>query len=116
MRNCTALVAFGCGLPADTVPADSDSEAWLAYAHAHRAHFVETSAQHALRAWDAYLHAFPRGAFVPEARYNRALCLIRLDRLGAAREALRPFAAGAIGRGYRQQDAQALLDWIERAR
>jgi len=46
---------------------------------------------------------------VLEARYNRAICLVRLGRRAGARAALAPFASGAYG-GYRQEDARALLD------
>jgi hypothetical protein len=70
----------------------------------------ESSAR-ALAAWDEYLAAHPRGTFAPEARYNRALCLVRLGKLAAAVEALRPFAAGARA-GYRRHEACLLLRWL----
>jgi hypothetical protein len=79
------------------------------YAVAHRAHFVTRDAAAALRAWDAYLDAFPDGRFALEARYNRALSLVRLGRTGEARQALTPFASGGAG-GYRQREARELLD------
>jgi tetratricopeptide (TPR) repeat protein len=79
------------------------------YQQAHRAHFVDKDPQKALEAWDAYLEANPNGRFAPEARYNRALSLVRLGRRDDAKEALRPFADGAFG-GYRQRDAKKLLD------
>jgi hypothetical protein len=78
------------------------------YGRAHRAHFVEDSPTRALRAWDEYLHRHPQGTFAPEARFNRALCLIRLGEKVRAAEALRPFAQGEF-RGYRRQEACALL-------
>ena len=49
--------------------------------------------------------------FAPEARYNRALSLVRLGRTQEARSALEPFANGAYG-GYRKDEAKALLDRI----
>ena len=52
---------------------------------------------------------FPAGTFASEARYNRALCLVRLGRLGEAREALGPFARGDYG-NYRHAEAAALLE------
>ncbi len=66
-----------------------------------------------LAAWDAYLAAYPRGRYAPEARYNRALTLIRLGRLAEARRALEPFANAPEG-AYRRGEARALLDALER--
>jgi len=63
----------------------------------------------ALTAWDAYLAAAPRGQLAPEARYNRALSLVRLGRIAEARAALAPFANGPAG-GYRRAEAAALLE------
>lgn len=63
----------------------------------------------ALGAWDAYLDEYPDGRFAIEARYERALCLLRLGRHEDARAALAPFAEGRFGR-YREREAQALLD------
>jgi TolA-binding protein len=79
------------------------------YATAHRAHFVSHDPAAALAAWDAYLASYPRGRFALEARYNRALSLVRLGRTGEARVALAPFADGSLG-GYRQREARELLD------
>lgn len=66
-----------------------------------------------LAAWDAYLAAYPRGRYAPEARYNRAITLIRLGRLAEARRALEPFANAPEG-AYRRAEARALLDALER--
>jgi hypothetical protein len=77
------------------------------YRVAHHAHFVERDYAQALSAWDAYLKAAPNGALVPEARYNRALCLVRLHRNDEARAALKPFAEGRYGT-YRREDAAKL--------
>lgn len=84
------------------------------YARAHQAHFVAGAPGPALLAWDAYLRAYPRGRFAPEARYNRALCLIRLKRPVEAERALEPFARQR--EGYRQREAQRLLDWLRTSR
>jgi TolA-binding protein len=89
-------------------PPTVSSEEQVLYRAAHRAHFEEHDWAGALRAWDAYLGAAPQGRFVPEAHYNRALCLVRLGRTGEARRALEPFAAGKFGT-YRQREAKALL-------
>ena len=82
------------------------------YRVAHAAHFVDHDPARALAAWDAYLAAAPGGEFAPEARYNRALSLVRLGRGKEARSALEPFANGAYG-GYRKAEASALLERIE---
>jgi RNA polymerase sigma-70 factor (ECF subfamily) len=83
-----------------------------AYARAHEEHFVEHDHAAALEAWDAYLAAFPRGRFALEARYNRAICLVRIGRLEEAKSALAPFASGALN-GYRQAEAAKLLAALE---
>jgi len=82
------------------------------YRSAHAAHFVERDPAHALAAWDAYLRAAPNGEFAPEARYNRALSLVRLGRNEEAQRALEPFANGAYG-NYRKAEARALLDHLQ---
>jgi len=92
-------------------PADRSEGERLAYERAHRAHFFTDSPARALAAWDQYLAAYPHGTFAPEARYNRALCLVRLGQLAPAANALRPFAAGRPG-GYRHHEACLLLRWL----
>jgi TolA-binding protein len=79
------------------------------YHLAHEAHFAAHDYGRALSGWDAYLRAAPRGRFATEARYNRAICLLRLGRDAEARQALEPFASGKMG-GYRQTEAQQLLN------
>jgi hypothetical protein len=76
---------------------------------AQRLHFGEHAWARALTAWDAYLRAAPHGDLAPEARWNRALCLVRLGRAKEARRALEPFATGGEA-GYRQAEAQSLLE------
>jgi hypothetical protein len=83
------------------------------YAEAHEAHFVQHNARIALGAWDAYLTQWPSGRFSLEARYNRALCLVRLEQFDEARAALEPFAAGQFG-DYRRREAKRLLEALER--
>jgi len=80
------------------------------YRRAHDLHFHGGDPARSLAAWDAYLAAEPGGRFSVEARYNRALVLIRLARYRDAREALQPFARGEVGAAYRQPEAQALVE------
>jgi TolA-binding protein len=82
------------------------------YRLAHEAHFASHDYARALGAWEAYLRAAPGGRLATEARYNRAICLLRLGRDAEARQALEPFAAGKLG--YRQSEAQRLLDELSR--
>jgi len=79
------------------------------YLEAHRAHFERGDFARALPAWEDYLRKAPNGRFSLEARYNRAVCLVRLGRSADARSALLPFAGGRFG-GYRRNEATALLD------
>ena len=106
-RAVPALVA------ADEAPRPSarDDGERVAYERAHRAHFFADAPKRALAAWDEYLAAYPRGTFAPEARYNRALCLVRLGRGAAAAQALRPIAASGAS-GYRHREACLLLEWL----
>jgi hypothetical protein len=78
------------------------------YARAHRLHFDGANPSGALAAWDEYLKLYPAGRFAPDARYNRAIDLLRMKRTSEARVALQPFADGAYG-GYHRDDARELL-------
>ena len=80
-----------------------------AYRDAHALHFEARDPAGALAAWNRYLAAYPSGRFAIEARYNRALCLVRLDRSDEARAALVPFAEGRHGE-YRRREAVALIE------
>jgi hypothetical protein len=93
------------------VPAPKPIE--LAYRKAHELHFHTQDYAAALLAWDDYLRMEPSGRFAVEARYNRALCLVRLGRFAEARTALLPFANGEVEpAGYRKDEAKALVDRI----
>jgi len=93
----------------------STAEAETLYRAAHELHFHGDDVAAALAAWDAYLGASPHGAFAVEARYNRALCLVKLGRLDEARTALAPFAAGEVApAGYRRDEAARLIERIGR--
>lgn len=80
------------------------------YRRAHELHFRGGDHAAAIAAWDAYLAAEPTGRFVAEARYNRALLLIRVGRYAEARAALAPYARGEIAGGYRRAEAAQLLE------
>jgi TolA-binding protein len=83
-------------------------EEYERYRTAHNAHFVQKDPTAALQAWSEYLAQTPSGRLAVEARYNRALCLLRLGRNQEAIAALQPFTDGTYG-AYRQRDAQRLL-------
>lgn len=79
-----------------------------AYSRAHQAHFFDDAPVRAFPAWNDYLRLFPHGRFAPEARFNRALCLLRLGRSTEAARALQGFARDE-GDGYRRAEAKRLL-------
>lgn len=91
------------------LPAPQKSDELAAYRIAHEAHFRGNDPSAALAAWDAYLAKYPDGQLAPEARYDRALVLIKLKRFAEAKQALAPFAAASAG-SYRQRDAAKLLE------
>jgi hypothetical protein len=110
--------------PAAAPPAPAASEAAPAlaadapdlYRAAHQLHFHARDTAAALTAWDAYLASQPSGRFAIEARYNRAMALIRLRRYRDAVTALEPFARGEIMPvGYRQSEAVRLTERLTRA-
>ncbi|MGE3547948.1 MAG: hypothetical protein AB7L28_28750, partial [Kofleriaceae bacterium] len=78
------------------------------YRRAHQLHFRGGDPAQALAAWDDYLKAFPDGKLAPEARYDRALALVKLERWADARAALAPFASAPAG-SYRQREAAQVL-------
>ena len=59
-------------------PAQRDPEL-AAYRLAYDAHFHGGSPAAALAAWDAYLAAYPDGKLAIDARYNRAIMLVKLS-------------------------------------
>lgn len=86
------------------------------YRSAHSLHFHGGEPAATLAAWDAYLAAEPGGRFAVEARYNRALTLVRLGRYTEARLALMPFARGDVDpEGYRQREAEQLIERLAHA-
>jgi TolA-binding protein len=106
--SASAVVPTSASRATPSAASASSAEQEL-YSTAHRAHFEEHDSSAALRGWNAYLASYPNGHFALEARYNRAICLVRLGRRDDARKALGPFAGGAFG-GYRQREATELLE------
>ncbi|MFO0562188.1 MAG: hypothetical protein U0269_29505 [Polyangiales bacterium] len=79
------------------------------YHQAHEAHFVARDPALALSRWDAYLAAAPSGQFVPEAQFNRVVCLVRLGRNREALDAL-----GALpATHYRHAEIERLRAHLE---
>jgi hypothetical protein len=78
------------------------------YRRAHEAHFDTGDFSTALALWNDYLAISPPPRFAVEARYNRAITLLRLGRREEASRALRPFAEGDYG-SYRSAEARALM-------
>ena len=102
--------------PAELRPVEAAPLAELRlYRVAHSAHFRGNDPERALKAWDAYLSEWPNGKLALEARWNRALVLVKLARVDAAMRALEPFAAGTAG-GYRQAEARRLVEALRRGR
>ena len=64
------------------------------YAEAHHLHFQAHDMAAALDAWDRYLVAAPNGTLAPEARFNRLVALVRLERWNEAATALAAFDSG----------------------
>jgi TolA-binding protein len=94
--------------------ATQEDPAEALYREAHALHFRGGSPALAVAAWDRYIAAAPRGRFVAEAQYNRALALLRAGRKSEGLSALRPFATGSYG-SYRRDEAKQILDAAERA-
>jgi predicted Zn-dependent protease len=95
-----------------TRQATPDAELQL-YRTAHEIHFHQNNPSAALAAWDAYLAAYPNGRLAFEARYARAVALVKLERWQDAQTALAPFATAPTG-AYRQREALQLLDAISK--
>jgi hypothetical protein len=93
--------------PAATPPKTTAESAELAlFRRAQTLHLAHD--KRAIEAWDAFLRVAQASALAPEARYNRALGLLRATRYSEAKDALAPFADGKYG-SYRKQEAKDLL-------
>lgn len=82
------------------------------YQSAHRAQFRAGDCSAAVDGYAEYLKAAPGGSFAVDARYNRAVCLLKLGQTSEAKAILRPFSEGRYGT-YRQKSASELLGAFE---
>jgi hypothetical protein len=114
-RAGVPLLHASPGLPVESVDS-SDAPAATGlpgadlalYRRAHELHFGGGDRALALGAWDAYLKAFPRGAFAPEARLNRAVCLAKLGHKAEAEDVLVDIERGRFGAEGRRQARKIL--------
>jgi hypothetical protein len=83
------------------------------YGRAHQLHFHGESPGAALRAWTGYLEKYPDGYFLPEARFNRAVCLVLIgDRTRAREELSRIVKDSRVD--YQRAQAARLLAKLDR--
>jgi len=90
------------------VPATQRSSEIDLYARAHELHFHGNDPRAAMQLWTRYLDRFAHGRFVPEAQFNRAVCLVRIGDAAAARRLLTQLASGP-GADYPKAQAERLL-------
>lgn len=99
--------------PSPRAPEQEAVDSDVLFREAHRLHFKEQRFSAALGAWDTYLRVAPAGdRWLPEARFNRAVALVKVGKSAEARRALSPFASGVYG-GYRREEARILLRGID---
>jgi hypothetical protein len=89
-------------------PDDSERRALRAYREAERLQFDAQDYARALDAWDRYIPLAGKSPLLVDAKWQRALCFVRLGRSDDARDALEPFARGELG-AYRQSEARTIL-------
>jgi len=92
-------------------PQSAESAELALFRRAQALHLAHDSK--AIEAWDAYLRVAGTSPLAPEARYNRALGLVRAKRFADAKNALKPFADGKYG-AYRREEARALLERLQK--
>jgi hypothetical protein len=110
------IVVATASAPVQTItrpapPDDGERRALRAYREAERLQFDDKDYVHALVAWDRYIPLAGKSPLLVDARWQRALCLVRLGRADEAREALEPFARGELG-AYRRDEARTILDTL----
>jgi hypothetical protein len=82
------------------------------YAAAHALHFGANNPAGALAGWQRYLREYPAGALSSEARFNEAVCLIKLGRRQEARRLLVTLSQNAAA-GPGQRQALTLLEGLQ---
>ena len=92
---------------ADSASVDARAADTRDFKDAYRIHDSGSPAA-SIDAFDRYLRMHPTGRFVPEARYARAVALVRAGRNEDARRALMAFADAPPG-SYRREDAARVL-------
>lgn len=105
----STMIALPAPMPMPTPSVAAEDRSLRAYREAERIQRVEKDCARAVPAWDAYLAQAGSSPLAVDARFSRAICLVRLGRADDARSALAPFARGESG-SYRQSEAQSLLD------
>lgn len=108
VQRSTGQSAPGAVTPVTTATA-ATPEVDSLYHQAHEAHFVTRNPALALDRWNAYLSAEPSGRFVPEAQFNRVVCLVRLGRTQEALAAIDALPSSH----YRHADALRLRAQLE---
>jgi len=98
--------------PAPVKRAPALDPALSIYQSAHRSQFRASDCNAAVQGYAEYLNVAPSGSFAVDARYNRAVCLIKLGRTSEALTILKPFSEGRYG-SYRQKRAGKLLEAFE---
>jgi hypothetical protein len=78
------------------------------YERAHALHFGGGTPLAALRGWRSYLNEYPSGALSAEARFNEAVCLLKLGRAAEARPLLKALAAGPVAPSVQSQAREVL--------
>lgn len=90
---------------------EAEDDSLALYQSGHEAQFKRGNCSAALEAYSSYLARAPSGAFATDARYNSAICAIRLGREEAAKGLLRSLATGS--ESYRREESRALLEALE---
>jgi hypothetical protein len=94
----------------EAAPATPAPDAELAlYATAHELHFRARDLSAAVDAWTRYIDAAPSGKLAPEARFNRLVALVRLQRWAEAKQAL-----ATIDADFRPRDVERLRAIVDK--
>jgi TolA-binding protein len=94
--------------PSATMPAAQRPTELDLYARAHELHFHGNSPRAALQVWTQYVARFPHGRFIPEAQFNRAVCLVQIGDSAAARRLLTQLVR-STGSDHPKEQVERLL-------